>query len=271
MLLAAALGVTLDRLLLRRSGEERALAASASTVAPAVRRFWEGFLAGHEQPWVVFSNAQFVGRPDTGMRYFDAKRDTKGPTLDHYTGVGEVLAVHALDDVFGQLKTPLRVKRGSLFSLDDAKNNDLIFIGSPSENLTLLEIPNTKEFVFKTVQCCKRAGNMEIVNVHPAAGETKEYLASPSDQVLTEDYAVIALVPGLEATHTVLILAGTTTIGTQAAVEFVCQPNSVEELLKGLGVTTSQQLKSFEAVIHVKVVRGVPVSSELVALHKEPL
>jgi hypothetical protein len=111
---------------------------------------------------------------------------------------------------------------------------------------------------------------MEIVNLHPAAGETKEYLASPSNQVLTEDYAVIALVPGLEATHTVLILAGTTTIGTQAAVEFVCQPNSVEELLKGLGVTTSQQLKSFEAVIHVKVVRGVPVSSELVALHKEP-
>ena len=271
MLLAAALGVTLDRLLLRQSGEGRALAASGSTAAPAVRTFWQGFLAGHEQPWVVFSNAQFVGRPDTGMRYFDAKRDVKGPTLDHYTGVGEVLAVHALDDVFGQLKTPLRVKRGSLFSLDDAKNNDLIFIGSPSENLTLLEIPNTKEFVFKSVGCCERAGNMEIVNLHPAAGETKEYLASPSNQVLTEDYAVIALVPGLEATHTVLILAGTTTIGTQAAVEFVCQPNSVEELLKGLGVTTSQQLKSFEAVIHVKVVRGVPVSSELVALHKEPL
>jgi hypothetical protein len=155
-----------------------------------------------------------------------------------------------------------------LFSLDDAKNTDLIFIGSPSENLTLLEIPTTKEFAFKRVNCCSRAGNVEIINVHPGPNEPKEYLASPSNQVLTEDYAVIALVPGLQATHSVLILAGTTTIGTQAAVEYVCQQNSLEELLRGLAVGTATQLKPFEAVIHVKVVRGVPVSSELVALHK---
>jgi hypothetical protein len=267
-MLAGSLAVALDRLLLRRGGEEHTAGQNGGGAPPAIRTFWQGFLAGHEQSWVIFSDAPFVGRPDTGMRYFDAKRDAKEPTLDHYTGVGEVLAVHALDGVFGQLKTELRVKRGSLFSLDDAKNNDLIFIGSPSENLTLLEIPGTKEFAFRRMDCCSRAGNVEIVNVHPATGEAKEYLASPSNQVLTEDYAVIALVPGLEASHSVLILAGTTTIGTQAAVEYVCQQNSVEGLLKGLGVATPAQLKPFEGVIHVKVVRGVPVSAELVALHK---
>jgi hypothetical protein len=269
MLLAASLAVVLDRLLLRRESETHA-ASDTATAPLAIRTFWEGFLAGHEQPWVIFSNAPFVGRPDTGMRYFNVKRDANAPTLDHYTGVGEVLAVHALDGVFDQLKQRLRVKRGSLFSLDDAKNDDLIFIGSPSENLTLLEIPNTKEFVFRRVDCCGRQGTMEIVNAHPSAGEAKEYLASPTNRLLTEDYAVIAMVPGLEASHSVLILAGTTTIGTQAAVEYVCQQNSVEELLKGLAVTAPTQLKPFEAVIHVKVVRGVPVSAELVALHKEP-
>jgi hypothetical protein len=109
------------------------------------------------------------------------------------------------------------------------------------------------------------------VNVHPAAGEAKDYLASPSNHTLTEDYAVIALVPGLEAPYSVHILAGTTTIGTQAAVEYVSQQNTLEELLKGLQVSSASQLKPFEAVIHVRVVRGVPVSSELVALHKEPV
>jgi hypothetical protein len=269
MLLAASLALALDRLLLRRESDTHA-AVETATAPSAIRTFWEGFLAGHEQPWVIFSNAPFVGRPDTGMRYFNAKRDANAPTLDHYTGVGEVLAVHALDDVFDQLKHRLRVKRGSLFSLDDAKNDDLIFIGSPSENLTLLEIPNTKEFVFRRVDCCGRRGTVGIVNTHPNAGEAKEYLASPWNQVQTEDYAVIAMVPGLEAGNSVLILAGTTTIGTQAAVEYVCQQNSVEELLKELAVTVPTQLKPFEAVIHVKVVRGVPVSAELVALHKEP-
>jgi hypothetical protein len=64
----------------------------------------------------------------------------------------------------------------------------------------------------------------------------------------------------------VLILAGSTTMGTQAAVEFVCRQNSVEELLLRLPVSENGQLKPFEAVIRVKVTRGVPVGTELVAL-----
>jgi hypothetical protein len=269
MLLAASLAVAIDRLLIRRTVSNTVAADGSSIpVAPSIRTFWKGFLGGHDQPLVVFSNAPFVGRPDTGMRYYDANHDGNAPTLDHYTGVGEVLAVHALDGVFAGLREQLRVKRGSLFSLDDAKNNDLIFIGSPSENLTLLEIPNTKEFVFRNVDCCERKGNVKIVNVHPAKNEAAEYLASPSNQTLTEDYAVIALVPGLEAPYSVMILGGTTTIGTQAAVEYVSQQNTLDELLRSLGVSTGGKLKPFEGVIHVKVVRGVPVSSELVALHK---
>ena len=82
-----------------------------------------------------------------------------------------MLAVHALDSVFGRLHQQIRVKRGSLFSLDDAKNNDLIFIGSPSENLTLLELPNTQEFTFKQITSGPRTGTMEIINFHPESGE----------------------------------------------------------------------------------------------------
>jgi hypothetical protein len=250
--------------------------ASADTTAenqpaPATFHiFWKGFLTGPEEPWVIFSNAAFTGRPDTGMRYYDSTRDSKAQILDHYTGVGEVLAVHELDTVFGMLHQRLRVKRGSLFSLDDAKNNDLIFIGSPSENLTLLDIPGTQEFVFKQVPSGPRAGNMEIVNVHVQPGEPKEVLASPSNQPLVEDYAVIALVRGLNPSRSVLILAGTTTMGTQAAVEYVCRDNSLEQLLLRLAVTQSGELRPFEALIHVKVARGVPVASEPVAVRRGP-
>jgi hypothetical protein len=74
------------------------------------------------------------------------------------------------------------------------------------------------------------------------------------------------VVKGLEPSQAVLILAGETTIGTQAAVEYVCNKNSVEQLLLRLSVAQTGQLKPFEAVIRVKVTRGVPVSTELVAL-----
>jgi hypothetical protein len=243
--------------------------ADASPVAAApFRIFWKGFSTGVEEPWVIFSNAAFVGRPDLNMRYYDKTRDKNMPILDHYTGVGEVLAVHNLDIVFNQLHQSLRVKRGSLFSLDDAKNNDLIFIGSPSENLALLDIPSTREFIFRRVPVGARAGNMEIINVHPEAKEMADFLASPSNVELQEDYAIVALVHGINPEHSELILAGTTTIGTQAAVEYVTRENYLDNLLKRLGVTKSSELKPFEAVIRVKVARGVPVESEIVALRK---
>ena len=106
--------------------------------------------------------------------------------------------------------------------------------------------------------------------LHPRPEEASVFLASPSEQPLTEDYSVIALIKGMDASHSVLILAGTTTIGTQAAVEFVCQQNSIQDLLKRLSVSNSQELKPFEAVIRVKVTKGVPVATELVALRKGP-
>lgn len=92
------------------------------------------------------------------------------------------------------------------------------------------------------------------------------FLASPANAQLAEDYAIVAMIPGTNPAHSELILAGTTTIGTQAAVEFVTEPNHLEALLGRMGVKATNQLKPFEAVIHVRVARGVPVESTIVSL-----
>jgi hypothetical protein len=243
--------------------------APAKPSVPAVYQvFWHRFLVGPQQPWVIFSNGSFVGRPETGMRYFNAPADSGALILDHYTGVGEVLAVHQLDRVFELLNQQLRVKRGSLFSLDDVKNNDLIFVGSPAENLTLLDIPGTQDFVFQRITSGPRKGDLAVVNANPKPGEPGVFLGSNPSQPTTEDYALVALVPGIDPARSVLILAGTTTFGTQAAAEYVCRPDSLEVLLKRLGVSTAADLKPFEALLHVKVAHGVPVIADLVSVRK---
>ncbi|HUN62747.1 MAG TPA: hypothetical protein VMU53_12190 [Candidatus Sulfotelmatobacter sp.] len=245
--------------------------ASAVPVAPAsLQVFWKPFLRGPDEPWVVFSNAAFVGRPETGMRYYNAAHDSPDVIWDHYTGVGEVLAVHQLDQVFNQLHRSIRVKRGSLFSLDDVKNNDLIFVGSPSENLTLREIPGTHEFVFQRLDSGPRTGDLAVANVHPQTGESRFYLASPSSSPLTEDYAVVGFFPGLDPARSVMIIAGTTTFGTQGAVEYVCSPDTLTELLQRLSLSDSGELKPFEALLRVKITKGVPVETELVSIRKSP-
>jgi len=49
--------------------------------------------------------------------------------------------------VFAALHQSLRVKRGSLFSLDDAKNNDLIFMVRPAKISRFWKFPARKNFL----------------------------------------------------------------------------------------------------------------------------
>jgi hypothetical protein len=249
----------------RLEGTATAKPSVARTTGP-LAVFWRPFISGGEEPWVIFSNAAFVGRPETGMRYYDSRQDSKVAVYDHYTGVGEVLAIHALDEAFGTLGQKIRVKRGSLFSLDDAKKTNLIFVGSPSENLSLLDIPNMQEFVFQRVASGPRQGDLSIVNKHPKPGEASAYLASPSGASLTEDYSVIGLVPGMGSGRYVMILAGTTTFGTQGGVEFACRPDTVDRLLHEIRVSGTEPIRPFEALVRVKIARGVPVAAELVSV-----
>lgn len=247
----------------------RTSASLANEAAPvAVRAFWKPFLASPDDPWVIFSNAEFIGRAETGMRYFDASRDSRDRILDHYTGIGEVLAVHSLDRVFGMLHRGIRVKRGRLLSLDDAQHNSLVFLGSPAENLTLQEIPNTREFVFERLRTGPRKGDLTIANRHPRPGEPEFFAGSVPGGSMTEDYAVVALLPGLDPSRYALILAGVTTLGTEAAAEFVCEPSALERLLAQLGTSAGDAPGPFEAVLRVAVRQGVPIETAVVALRK---
>ena len=267
VLLAGALVVMTSLLTSRKSSST--VLAGASEPAPAdFQELWKPFIRSPEEPWLIFSNAAFIGRPETGMRYYNPAHDAGGEIWDHYTGVGEVLAVHELDQVFDLFHRRIRVKRGSLFSLDDVRNNDLIFLGSPSENLTLTEIPTTREFVFQRLTDGSRKGDLAIVNVHPREGEAKSFVATPSNEPLTEDYAVISFMPGLDPSRSVMIFAGTTTFGTQGAVEYACHRTTVRQLLSRLTLNKAGELNPFEAIVRVKVARGVPVESELVAVRQ---
>lgn len=248
------------------SQRPRIQSAAGQAAPPEFQLFWNRFVTSPQQPWVIFSNGSFVGRPETGMRYFNPGSDQRTFILDHYTGVGEVLAIHQLDHVFEMLNRPLRVKRGALFSLDDAKNNDLIFVGSPSENLTLLDIPGTEDFVFQRLDSGPRKGDLAVINVHPQPGEQKFFLGTPANQPTTDDYAIVSLLPGLDPSRSILILAGATTFGTQAAVEYVCREDDLKTLLQHLNVSTPADLKPFEAVLHVRIAHGVPVATDLIAL-----
>lgn len=252
--------------LLDQRGRSGNAAGAPPSDSISLRKFWGLLLNGPSEPWVVFSNAAFVGRPATGMRYLVPSRDSGRDVLDFYTGIGEVLGVHALDRTFSLLGRSMRVKRGGLLSLDDVENNDVVYVGSPLENLTLRDVPGLQDFEFRLAAEGPRSGEAVLANLAPQAGEPK--LFQPSPLPLTEDYAVIALVPGLNPTRWALILAGTSTIGTEGAVEFVCRDDTLSDLLRRIGNVKPGARPVFEGVLDVQIKGGVPVHSKLVAFHE---
>jgi hypothetical protein len=265
--IAAILAATLA---LDRNGRVKSRMVADAGDTPSLRRFWGMLLNGPNDPWVVFSNATFVGRPATGMRYLIPSSDSGREVVDFYTGIGEVLGIHALDRTFALVNRAIRVKRGGLLSLDDVENNDVVFVGSSLENLPLRDVPGLQDFQFKLIDKGPQSGDGALINLAPQAGEPKVFLPSPLP--LTEDYAVVALVPALNPSRWALILAGTSTIGTQAAVEYVCREDTVHELLKRAGNPKPGSRPLFEAVLDVHIKGGVPLRSEIVLFHpRRPL
>jgi hypothetical protein len=252
----------------------RATSAAVRQVAvdpvPAVfRTFWGPFLHGPEEPFVVYANANFVGSADSGMRYYDPSHDSRDQISQHYTGVGEVMGVLELQQLFEQFGgARFRVKRSGLFTLDDARDNNLIFVGSPTENLTLNQIPNAREFAFRRQPAGPNRWQEVIVDLHPQAGEASVYVPTPQTRPMEVDYAVVSLTHGLEHRRWTLILAGVSTVGTQAAVDFVCDKASLEQLLRLLNPKGPAQLRPFEALLRVKVANDVPLQSQVVVLRR---
>lgn len=233
-------------------------------VSPAVRLFWQMFTEAPDSPMIVYSNAEFVGRPETGMRYRQPGETPPNGVLDHYSGVGEVNGVFELVRLFNQMHRPIRVKRSRLLAIDDAKAMNIVFIGSPSENLVLRELLIPQDFEFDRVPSTSEPPALAIINRAPRPGEFTQLLGSPTLPI-AEDYAMVSVLPGLIQNRWVMLLAGTTTLGTQAAAEFVCRPQSVQELLTLAKITTAPV--QLEAVLKVEIRGGVPVRTRIVAVH----
>jgi hypothetical protein len=223
--------------------------------------FWRPFFVD-DPPFVVYSNALFTGNSITGLRYAPPGGVDDGNAtdtyVDTYTGIGELSAVYDLTKLFDSHQATFTLKRSQLVAWDEAQSRNLIFIGASVENPSLRVLPPTVNFTPEA-----GSGFAGIVNHHPKPGEPAVY--SRPEHPLTTDYAIIALLPGVQPGKRVLLFSGLTTFGTQAAVEFLCRPDSVAEILKQVAGPKGE-IRPFEAVVQTTVGGGVALETHLVTL-----
>lgn len=227
----------------------------------AVGRFWAPFLTGPSL--IIYSNALFVGDSASGMRYAPTgagqNEALSGNIVDTYTGVGELTSVYDLTRLFDSRRSQFTLKRSQLVAWDEARTENLIFIGSVAENPSLRVLPNAMNF-----SLIAGVGWAGIANRQPNAGEQTLY--SRPEHPLTRDYAILALLPGLQPGRKALIFSGLTTMGTQAAVEFACRPEGIQQILRVAGAADGS-VRPFEAVLETTIGGGVPLETRLLAIH----
>ena len=109
--------------------------------------------------------------------------------------------------------------------------------------------------------------NSRIVNRSPRPGEQAVY--GHEESADHKAYAVIALKPNLEENGVVLILAGTSIAGTEAAADFVTDPQLIEAALAQL-FHQYGKIPPFEILLETTDLNGSAPQSQVLAMRVSP-
>jgi len=101
----------------------------------------------------------------------------------------------------------------------------------------------------------------------PAGGPPQEfYLKVPAEaHSLSLDYALVSMLGGVDEKHQLLLINGLNTEGTQIAMEYLCDPKRLRELLNFLrqSAPAHKGYWRFQFVLRTEVRDQVPTTADL--------
>jgi hypothetical protein len=181
---------------------------------------------------------------------------------DEYACLGEAIGLYRLTGLFNKMGKNLTLKQSRRLVAEDLKNHDAILLGSNW----------VKEWVGNTpIRKCFTSGPAASIsgeNLLP--GDEREYVAKYDKETgkLIEDYALIVVKPGISERKTVMIVAGTRSEGTQAAVEYLTDENYLIDLNQRFHRTIGAFPKYFQVLLKVSVDNGIPTDISVIRVRE---
>jgi hypothetical protein len=177
-----------------------------------------------------------------------------------YTGVGEAAGAFALEHVFLPRGRDLALQASSQLTWQDIARYNMIFLGPPKYIRQTLDLPIHQDF---------EIAHSRVQNLKPLPGEPREFVEkwAPDRTQLEEGHALISRLPGLHNTGEMMILAGSSTECTRAAVEYVTRPEYAADLVRFLKSRPGGIPPWFQAVVRARFKSGTPIAIERVAFH----
>ncbi|HEV8130954.1 MAG TPA: hypothetical protein VGQ81_06865 [Acidobacteriota bacterium] len=285
-LLVVDLALSIYLLVRPATGTNAAMEQIAETSSLA--SLWQPFIQPGQPPLVVYSNALFLMSEHGDLfRYYTdtshslamgarvpslAGLERRGPHpghtgplyyFDSYTGIGEVVAMGRIAKLLSKFGQDFLVKRSRITSYEDIRNRNVIFLGASLEDSILGRLPVESDLVFEEPQG-EFVGRLLIRDRRALAGAPTSYEFRRDDRTkaLQGEYALISLLPGVTPNQRILILAGLSTLGTQAAAEFAASEDSMSTLERARGgLANARQSPYFQALLDVQVRDGIAVKT----------
>jgi hypothetical protein len=271
-----------------KSGQAARPRPQATSLPEGVDWFWRPFLPPAEAPLITIPNHPLLRAAHDGdssqtlaegheipkaslpefrdtIHFRELKRFLFVPSLTDFTAVGETLGVVNLCKMFASVGQGCRVQPSRLVNFEEIKGDNAILLGG-SQSWSGRVFLNAQGFHFQSGL---------ILNRSPQVGE-KEVYKPEFDSVtnqLTRDYAVVLMMPNERKERRVLLIYGIYTQGSQAAIEYLTNPERMAELRKML-LDLAPDHKTippyFQLLLTTTVENSVPGNCSLVALRIIP-
>src|SRR6266542_1179028 len=242
-------------------------ASAQSREAPDVfKRAWGSFLKDGNPALLDLSLEEARVMGDTLGRERLIVNNLPSPQLmlayDEYACLGETIGLYRLTGFFNQMGKNLTLMQSRRLVAEDLKNHDAILLGSNW----------VKEWVGNTpIRKCFTSGPAaSISDQNLLPGDEREYVAKYDEETgkLIEDYALIVVKPGITERKTVMIVAGTRSEGTQAAVEYLTDEHYMADLNQRFHRTLGAFPKYFQVVLKVSVDNGIPTDISVIRVRE---
>lgn len=184
------------------------------------------------------------------------------PSWARYTGVGNAQALANVSFLFAAHGKKLQVRGGRSLSLADLRGKPALLIGAFSNQWTL-DLTRHLRFYFEGNAKSATALVRDRQNPGTTDWKVVEPWSNPKSQV---DYAIISRFSDPTTEQVVVVMAGITHLGTQAAGEFLTNPAYFAEAVKRAS-SRNWSRKNIQIVISAKVMRETIGPPEVVAVY----
>lgn len=181
---------------------------------------------------------------------------------DEYACLGEAIGLYRIAGLFNKMGKNLALKQSRRLVSEDLKNHDTILLGSSWVKEWQGNAPIRECFITGPAAA--------IIDQNLLPGDEREYFAKYDEETgkLIEDYALIAVKPGISERKKVMIVAGTRSEGTQAALEYLTDENYLADLNERFRRTLGGFPKYFQVLLKVSVDSGIPTNISVIRVRE---